>query len=68
MRASILLDKKNKVDMLGSMFQEGAMDPAHLVEHPCPPGKDDGSMKTDLMPFQVRSLPTPPSRRPCSVD
>jgi len=57
MRASILLDKKNKVDMLGSMFQEGAMDPAHLKEHPCPPGKTDGSMRTDLLPFQVRWPP-----------
>ncbi|TNY23571.1 SNF2 family N-terminal domain-containing protein [Rhodotorula diobovata] len=56
MRASILLDKKNKVDMLGSMFQEGAMDPAHLKEHPCPPGKTDGSMRTDLLPFQRQGL------------
>ncbi|GAA5921661.1 hypothetical protein JCM3775_001751 [Rhodotorula graminis] len=56
MRASVLLDKKNKVDMLGSMFQEGAMDPARLAGHPCPPGKEDGSMRTDLMPFQRQGL------------
>ncbi|GAA5833205.1 hypothetical protein JCM9279_001454 [Rhodotorula babjevae] len=56
MRASILLDKKNKVDMLGSMFQEGAMDPARLVEHPCPPGREEGTMRTDLMPFQRQGL------------
>ncbi|GAA6050321.1 hypothetical protein JCM3770_002961 [Rhodotorula araucariae] len=56
MRASILLDKQNKVDVLGSMFQEGAADPALLPMHPCPPGKKDGTMKASLLPFQRQGL------------
>ncbi|BGP40521.1 hypothetical protein JCM10449v2_004483 [Rhodotorula kratochvilovae] len=65
MRASILLDKKNKVDVLGSMFQEGAMDLSQLPMHPCPPGKKDGTMKANLLPFQVHtafSLRSRPAR------
>ena len=40
-------------DMLAEMFKEGAMDPSRLPIHPCPPGKKDKSMRTDLMDFQV---------------
>lgn len=53
MRQSILLARQNKGDMLGDMFKEGAMDPASLPVHPCPPGRKDGTMRTDLLPFQV---------------
>ena len=44
----------NPVDVLAELFQEGANDPSKLMEHPCPPGKKDKTMRTDLMPFQVR--------------
>lgn len=57
MRQSILLARQNKGDMLGDMFKEGAMDPAALPVHPCPPGRKDGTMRTDLLPFQVSRDP-----------
>lgn len=57
MRQSILLARQNKGDMLGDMFKEGAMDPATLPVHPCPPGRKDGTMRTDLLPFQVSREP-----------
>ncbi|BGP25055.1 hypothetical protein JCM10295v2_003975 [Rhodotorula toruloides] len=56
MRQSILLARQNKGDMLGDMFKEGAMDPAALPIHPCPPGRKDGTMRTDLLPFQRQGL------------
>ncbi|BGP02413.1 SNF2 family helicase [Rhodotorula toruloides] len=56
MRQSILLARQNKGDMLGDMFKEGAMDPAALPVHPCPPGRKDGTMRTDLLPFQRQGL------------
>ncbi|GJN90882.1 hypothetical protein Rhopal_003896-T1 [Rhodotorula paludigena] len=56
MRQSILLDKGKKVDLLGSIFQEGGNDPALLPSHPSPPGKKDGSMKSNLLPFQRQGL------------
>lgn len=57
MRQSILLARQNKGDMLGDMFKEGAMDPASLPVHPCPPGRKDGTMRADLLPFQVSRDP-----------
>ena len=46
----------NPVDVLAELFREGANDPSKLVEHPCPPGTKDKTMRTDLMPFQVSLL------------
>lgn len=56
MAESITLEKADRPsgDMLGELFKEGAMDPSHLPTHPCPPGKKDDTMRTDLMDFQVR--------------
>lgn len=55
MAESITLEKADRPsgDMLGELFREGAMDPSHLPVHPCPPGKKDDTMRTDLMEFQV---------------
>jgi SWI/SNF-related matrix-associated actin-dependent regulator of chromatin subfamily A3 len=58
MSQSLLLEKTKKVDFVNDMFKEGEMDPANLPTHPCPPGKKDGSMRTDLLEFQVRSPAT----------
>jgi SWI/SNF-related matrix-associated actin-dependent regulator of chromatin subfamily A3 len=57
MAESITLEKADRPsgDMLGELFKEGAMDPSHLPMHPCPPGKKDDTMRTDLMDFQVRA-------------
>lgn len=56
MNESILIDNADRPtgDMLAELFKEGAMDPSHLPPHPCPPGKKDDTMRTDLMDFQVR--------------
>lgn len=56
MLKSIMLEQSDRPsgDVLGELFKEGGMDPSHLPFHPCPPGKKDKTMRTDLMPFQVR--------------
>lgn len=58
MQDSILIEQGDRPtgDLLASLFKEGAMDPTALVEHPCPPGKKDGSMRTNLLPFQKQGL------------
>lgn len=43
-------------DMLAELFKEGGNDPTRLPLHPCPPGKKDKSMRSDLMDFQVRKI------------
>ncbi|GAA5822173.1 hypothetical protein JCM10212_002977 [Sporobolomyces blumeae] len=55
---SLLLERKTRpqFDVLSNMFSEGSMDPARLPIHPCPPGKKDGSMRTNLMDFQKQGL------------
>jgi len=55
MTHAVLLERKTRPtqDMLSSMFSAGSMDPASLPSHPCPPGRKDGTMKTNLMEFQV---------------
>lgn len=57
MSQSLLLDKK-KTDFVNDMFKDGEMDPANLPTHPCPPGKTDGAMRTNLLEFQVRFRPS----------
>ncbi|GAA5820659.1 hypothetical protein JCM11251_003100 [Rhodosporidiobolus azoricus] len=58
MLASIQLEQQDRQrsDFLGSMFKEGEMDPAALPEHPDPPGRKNGEMKADLLPFQRQGL------------
>ncbi|GAA6041170.1 hypothetical protein JCM8097_004150 [Rhodosporidiobolus ruineniae] len=57
MQQSILLEREQKrPDLLGDMFKAGEMDPANLPSHPSPPGKDDGSMRTNLLEFQRQGL------------
>lgn len=55
---SILIEQGDRAtgDLLSSLFKEGAMDPTALPEHPCPPGKKDGTMRTNLMAFQKQGL------------
>ncbi|GAA5887951.1 hypothetical protein JCM6882_000812 [Rhodosporidiobolus microsporus] len=47
---------RQRPDLLGAMFKEGEMDPAQLPLHPDPPGKKNGEMKADLLPFQRQGL------------
>ncbi|GAA5997106.1 hypothetical protein JCM5350_005383 [Sporobolomyces pararoseus] len=58
MTHAVLLERKTRPtqDMLSSMFSAGSMDPAQLPSHPCPPGRKDGTMKTNLMEFQKQGL------------
>ncbi|GAA5865684.1 hypothetical protein JCM8547_002749 [Rhodosporidiobolus lusitaniae] len=56
MRQSILLEQGKKPDLINDMFKEGEMDPANLPVHRCPPGKKDGSMRTNLLEFQKQGL------------
>ena len=58
MTHAVLLERKTRPaqDMLSSMFSAGSMDPAKLPSHPCPPGRKDGTMKSNLMEFQVSRL------------
>lgn len=53
MENSVYEEKFAPLDILGELFKEGGQDPAALMEHPCPPGKKDKTMRTDLMSFQV---------------
>jgi hypothetical protein len=48
------MERTARPDLIGDLFKVGALDPARLPGHPCPPGKDDGSMRSNLLPFQVR--------------
>lgn len=59
MAESILIEKADRPtgDLLGELFKEGVADPALLPEHPCPPGKKDKTMRSDLMPFQASVEP-----------
>ncbi|GAA5863228.1 hypothetical protein JCM3774_000820 [Rhodotorula dairenensis] len=50
------MEKTARPDLIGDLFKVGALDPALLPGHPCPPGKDDGSMKSNLLPFQRQGL------------
>ncbi|BGP55726.1 hypothetical protein JCM8202v2_003333 [Rhodotorula sphaerocarpa] len=50
------IEKTERPDLIGDLFKVGAMDPALLPSHPCPPGKEDGSMRVDLLPFQLQGL------------
>ncbi|KAK4053900.1 hypothetical protein OIO90_003737 [Microbotryomycetes sp. JL221] len=43
-------------DVISEMFKAGSVDPAQLPVHPCPPGRKDGSMRTDLLHFQRQGL------------
>lgn len=43
-------------DILAQLFKEGGQDPATLPPHPCPPGRLDKTMRTDLMRFQSQGL------------
>ncbi|GAA5893506.1 uncharacterized protein JCM6883_003541 [Sporobolomyces salmoneus] len=58
MTHAVLLERKTRPtqDMLSSMFSAGSMDPSKLPIHPCPPGRKDGTMKTNLMEFQRQGL------------
>lgn len=58
MKESILVEQADRPtgNLLGQLFREGAMDPTTLPDHPCPPGKKDRTMRTDLMPFQRQGL------------
>ncbi|GAA5843841.1 hypothetical protein JCM3766R1_005942 [Sporobolomyces carnicolor] len=58
MTHAVLLERKTRPaqDLLSSMFSAGSMDPAQLPIHPCPPGRKDGTMKTNLMDFQRQGL------------
>ncbi|KAK4701080.1 hypothetical protein P7C70_g5154, partial [Phenoliferia sp. Uapishka_3] len=58
MAQSILIEKADRPtgDLLGELFKEGVGDPALLPEHPCPPGKKDKTMRSDLMGFQKQGL------------
>ena len=51
------MERTARPDLIGDLFKVGALDPARLPGHPCPPGKDDGSMRSNLLPFQVRLSP-----------
>jgi len=55
MTHAVLQERKatQSIDVLSSMFSAGSMDPTKLPIHPCPPGRKDGTMKTNLMEFQV---------------
>ncbi|GAA5999891.1 hypothetical protein JCM10207_005958 [Rhodosporidiobolus poonsookiae] len=55
-KQSIRLETRKGSDMLGDMFKAGELDPAHLPSHPCPPGKKDGSMRSNLLEFQKQGL------------
>lgn len=58
MQDSILIEQGDRPtgDLLSSLFKEGSMDPTSLAEHPHPPGKKDGTMRTNLLPFQKQGL------------
>ncbi|GAA5894625.1 hypothetical protein JCM5296_002912 [Sporobolomyces johnsonii] len=58
MTQSVLLENKGRPahDLLGDLFKEGVNDPAHLPTHPCPPGRKDGTMRSNLMEFQKQGL------------
>ncbi|KAK4048336.1 hypothetical protein OIV83_004858 [Microbotryomycetes sp. JL201] len=43
-------------DVLAELFKAGSVDPARLPMHPCPPGRKDDTMRTDLLPFQRQGL------------
>lgn len=53
MHASIQVNSSTSSDVLAELFKEGSVDPSLLMIHPCPPGKKDKSMRSDLMEFQV---------------
>ncbi|KAM0752884.1 hypothetical protein T439DRAFT_323492 [Meredithblackwellia eburnea MCA 4105] len=53
---SILVQRSERKDVIGELFKEGMSDPALLPLHPCPPGKKDKSMRSDLMPFQSQGI------------
>lgn len=55
MAESILIERADRPtgDLLGELFKEGMDDPSSLPIHPCPPGKKDKTMRSDLMTFQV---------------
>lgn len=53
MHASIQINSSTSSDVLAELFKEGSVDPSLLMIHPCPPGKKDKSMRSDLMEFQV---------------
>lgn len=55
--STLFAERLASVDMIASLFAEGGLDPCALPDHPCPPGKKDRTMRTDLMPFQVRPSP-----------
>lgn len=65
MTHAVLLERKTRPtqDMLSSMFSAGSMDPAQLPGHPCPPGRKDGTMKTNLMEFQVKLISNEPQKK-----
>ncbi|TKA56849.1 hypothetical protein B0A53_01250 [Rhodotorula sp. CCFEE 5036] len=50
------MERTARPDLIGDLFKVGALDPARLPGHPCPPGKDDGSMRSNLLPFQRQGL------------
>lgn len=56
MEQSVLIEKQDRPtgDLLAELFKEGGSDPSALPTHPCPPGKKDKTMRSELMPFQVR--------------
>ncbi|GAA5925522.1 uncharacterized protein JCM15063_005048 [Sporobolomyces koalae] len=58
MTHAVLLERKSNPtgDVLSSMFSAGSMDPSSLPVHPCPPGRQDGTMKANLMEFQKQGL------------
>ncbi|SCV71870.1 BQ2448_4564 [Microbotryum intermedium] len=59
MMHALMIEKDRRVnggDPLSELFKEGGLDPSQLPMHPCPPGKKDKSMRTDLMPFQKQGL------------
>lgn len=47
-------DDRPTGDVLAELFKEGGIDVASLPIHPCPPGKKDKTMRSELMTFQVR--------------
>ncbi|SCZ88776.1 BZ3500_MvSof-1268-A1-R1_Chr2-1g04630 [Microbotryum saponariae] len=59
MMHALMIEKDRRAvggDPLSELFKEGGLDPSRLPMHPCPPGKKDKTMRTDLMPFQKQGL------------
>lgn len=54
---SIEVSDRLNSDVMATLFREsGASDPSKLLIHPCPPGKKDKTMRSELMTFQVSLL------------